>query len=365
MVQLYEYYNTDDDSASTVYGVYWRAQTFTVGSVQHTVTSVKLKLFRGGSPGTVTVSIKATNGNGHPTGSDLTSGTTNGNTLPTDPRYEWREITLTEYTLSANTKYAIVVRAPSGNISNYLRWRADSSDPTYTGGNFESSSDSGSSWTAYTGYDMMFEVWGSPVPTAYYVTISDSLGMLDSITKPVSFRKTVSDSLGMVDAVGKVKGMHQTVSDSLSMTDSIDKVRRLYETISESLGMLDSIPTKASFKQAIADSLGMLDSITKPVSFRKTVSDSLGMTDTIGTKASFKQAISEKLGMTDAVGTKAAFKQVISEKLGVLDSATRSRGFPIAISDILGMRDRLESRRRKGKLGDLPDDTITGGAPPS
>jgi hypothetical protein len=365
MVQLYEYYNTGDGTASAVYGSAWEAQTFTVGSVQHTVTSVKLKLYRVGSPGTVTVSIKATNGNGHPTGSDLTSGTTNGNTLTTSTSGEWREITLTEYTLSANTKYAIVVRAPSGIVNNYLGWRADLSSPTYTGGNREYSLNSGTSWAADPLTDLMFEVWGSPVPTAYYVTISDSLGMLDSITKPVSFKQAISDSLGMTDTVGKVKGMHQTVSDSLSMTDSIDKVKGLYETISESLGMLDSIPTKASFKQAIADSLGMTDTVGKVEGMHQTVSDSLGMVDSISKKADFKQTVTDKLGMTDAVGTKAAFKQVISEKLGMLDSATRSRGFPITISDILGMRDRLESRRRKGKLGDLPDDTMTGGAPPS
>ena len=79
---LYEYYNTGDDSGQSVYGSNWYAQTFTP-SIAHTITSVKLLLYRSGSPGTVTVSIRATDGSGHPIGPDLCSGTTDGSTLPT------------------------------------------------------------------------------------------------------------------------------------------------------------------------------------------------------------------------------------------------------------------------------------------
>ncbi|GAH21280.1 unnamed protein product, partial [marine sediment metagenome] len=82
-------------------------------SVSHKITKVKLKLYRVGSPGTATVSIRATSGL-HPTGSDLCSGTTNGDTLPEGSPYEWREITLGDgANLASGTKYAIVIRAPS------------------------------------------------------------------------------------------------------------------------------------------------------------------------------------------------------------------------------------------------------------
>jgi len=157
---IYECYNTGDNSYSWLYGSYWCAQTFTP-SADHTITSVKLKLFRNGSPGIVTVSIRATSG-GQPTGPDLCSGTTNGNTLPTGSPYEWREITLGGgYWLSAGTQYAIVVRATGGDASNYVCWRADST-PTYGGGMLLLSSNSGSSWTSAASYDLMFEEWGDP-----------------------------------------------------------------------------------------------------------------------------------------------------------------------------------------------------------
>ncbi|GEM_PF-282338 len=153
---LHEYYNTGDDTAHSFYGVYWDAQTFTP-QVTHQIASVKLLLYRTGNPGTVTVSIRATSG-GLPTGADLASGTTNGNTLPDTSPGEWHTITFTTpITLTAGTMYAIVVRVPSGSTTNRLHWRFDSTSATYPRGTKCRSSDSGSSWTSDTTHDFMFE----------------------------------------------------------------------------------------------------------------------------------------------------------------------------------------------------------------
>jgi len=169
MATLYEYYNTGDDGGTNINdAAKWMAQTFTPATA-HKITSVKLKLYRVGSPGTITVSIKATDENGHPTGADLCSGTTDGDTLTDSSPGEWREITLgAGYDLSADTKYAIVVRAANANTDNRFYWRLNTTG-SYAGGNTEYSSNSGSSWTTYADYDYMFEDWGEPV-TAPTVT---------------------------------------------------------------------------------------------------------------------------------------------------------------------------------------------------
>jgi len=156
---LYEYYNTGDNYNSGVYGIYWLAQTFTVGAESHTVTSVKLKMFRIGNPETVTVSIRATNSSGNPTGDDLTSGTIDGNSFTEDTAGLWYEITLTEYSLNASTKYAIVARAPDGNSTNIADWRFKLYS-NYSGGCYEYSANSGVTWASSPVEDLMFEVWG-------------------------------------------------------------------------------------------------------------------------------------------------------------------------------------------------------------
>ena len=158
MATLYENYITGDDGSANTDSTNWDSQTFTP-SITHIITSVKLKLWRTTTPGTVTVSIRATSA-GLPTGADLASGTTDGDTLPTAAgSAEWREITLGAGTvLIASTKYAICVRA----AAQYANWRYDQTSPTYAGGNRAFSSTSGVSWTAVAGTDFMFEDWGEP-----------------------------------------------------------------------------------------------------------------------------------------------------------------------------------------------------------
>lgn len=174
MATLYEYHNTGENTASWLYGDVWHGQSFTP-SITHTITSVKLKLYKVDSPGTVTVSIRAADVDGLPIGDDLCSGSIDGNTLLTAPG-EWREIMLgTGCILDANTKYAIVLRA----ISQTLAWWLDESN-SYAGGRGCDSEDAGISWDpeSYLTFDFMFEEWGTassiPIPP-YNLTALEAL----------------------------------------------------------------------------------------------------------------------------------------------------------------------------------------------
>ena len=161
MPTLFEKHNTGDNTDSWLYGATWAGQTFTP-TISHKITSVKLKLYRVTTPGIVTVSIRATDGSGLPTGSDLISGTTDGDTLTTNTAGEWREVTLgAGYDLVAGTKYAIVIRS----VTQTLAWRLEDPLGNYAGGNSLDSSDSGVSWTNLND-DFMFEEWGDPIISA-------------------------------------------------------------------------------------------------------------------------------------------------------------------------------------------------------
>ena len=192
MSTKYEYYDGAANTYDRIYGIEWRAQTFTP-SIAHKITSVKLLLYRRLSPGTLTVSIRATDGSGHPTGGDLCSGTTNSNTLPTASPFEWREITLgAGCDLSADTKYAIVIRAIDGDASNDVRWRSDNTDPTYAGGCREWSSNSGAeeSWSSVTTQDSLFEEWGELVEK----TGADTGSGVDSSSQAATLTKSETGS---------------------------------------------------------------------------------------------------------------------------------------------------------------------------
>jgi len=158
---LWEYCNTGDNGYYDLWGPNWISMTFTVVSAAHSITSVKMKGGRRGTPGTLTLSIRNTDVDGKPTGGDLTSGAVSANGWNFVPNtYAWYEISVTEYILSLNTKYAIVVRCPAGtDNNNEARWRFNGSNPYVDGGSVWSP-DSGSTWNLASANDCMFEVWG-------------------------------------------------------------------------------------------------------------------------------------------------------------------------------------------------------------
>jgi hypothetical protein len=159
MGTLQDYYDTGDDSTLGSSNTYWIAQTFTAGA-NYNINSVAFLLYKHSSlsPGTITISIKAVNGDGKPTGGDLTSGTTDGDTLTTDTGGEWREITFSAvYSLSSGTQYAIVLRCSgSGNYPFYSRRQY----PTdYEGGQQGTSTNSGSTWGMTPYRTLMFRTY--------------------------------------------------------------------------------------------------------------------------------------------------------------------------------------------------------------
>ena len=156
MSQKIENYITGDDSSRGAGYATYLAQTFTAES-NHTVSSVKLKMYYViNNSGTLTVSIKATSG-GLPTGSDLASGSRLVQGMSNTSPGEWYEITMdTPYDLVSGTVYAIVITATDASLGV----REDETSPSYSGGNEVLSTDSGANWTAYTGRDLMFEIWG-------------------------------------------------------------------------------------------------------------------------------------------------------------------------------------------------------------
>ena len=139
--------NSQIGATSTI----WLAQTFTP-AIDYTVTVLRLMLY-GSGLGTVTVSLRATDVNGHPTGTDLISATYAGAQIPTDASGDLIDFGLgAGYALTAATKYAIVLRVASGT----LYWKTNTAGGL-AGGNREHSTDSGTNWTAYLSEDFMFQ----------------------------------------------------------------------------------------------------------------------------------------------------------------------------------------------------------------
>jgi len=155
---LRESFDTGDDTAENIRGANWASQTYLTTSA-YTLNELHIYAKRTGSPGTCTLALRATSA-GLPTGSDLASGTFDGNAISTADA--WITVTQSAYDVSNATTYAIVLSCPSGSVGNQVSWRMDSANG-YGSGSYISSSNSGSSWTADTTYDFMFRVYGTDI----------------------------------------------------------------------------------------------------------------------------------------------------------------------------------------------------------
>ena len=164
--KLYERYITYPDTAASCYDYWWYAQTFTVGNTgdneAHVIAHVELMLYKGDITGDALIKIRAVDGAGKPTGPDLSTGVTDVGTLPTWPNHAWRSIDMSAYTLQASTKYAVIVAFPTGDASHVLWVGHEGTSPTYTGGQFYHSFDSGVGWWIYYNWDMWFKIFGAP-----------------------------------------------------------------------------------------------------------------------------------------------------------------------------------------------------------
>lgn len=209
-MQLYQHYNTGDDDDREAYENDWLAQTFTTETI-HLIAKVKLKLFRTGSPGTILVSIKATT-DGKPTGADLCSGEIEGNTITEDPGGEWYEIPLGDgFTFARDTKYAIVVKAVDGDVANRVSWRSDKTEPGYTRGEYNISSNSGETWDSFPAVDCMFEEWGVGEPAPSTITWGQ-------LSKSQISAETIEEAIArLIDAHLADAGAHADAGESLDV----------------------------------------------------------------------------------------------------------------------------------------------------
>jgi len=169
MSTKYDYFDgtaAADYSAAINATTDWAAQTFT-GSATYSITSAKWYLGKtsGADIGTVTCSVKATDGNGHPTGNDLASGEVNSDNIPAVGSQDWVEFTFTSPTdIISGTKYALVIRVSNAAASRVLYPSYEQVDGC-ANGNYEFSVNSGGDWTAQSGYDFFFQTYSSLIPS--------------------------------------------------------------------------------------------------------------------------------------------------------------------------------------------------------
>ena len=276
---LFEHYNTGYDNVQKIGCVgadlYVGGQTFTP-QVTYNLTSVKLKLSRSGSPGTITCYLFGTAA-GLPVAPILRSKTYNGDSITTNANGEWVEFVWEfPYKVTAGVKYAIFLASP--NSGGNIWWQEDVTSPTYTGGNKIFSTDGFVTFDNYYGTDMYFETYGTYPPAVPSIVAKDASDITQYEAK---LNATVSnDGYEACDVrfgYGTTSKAKVNFEDYDTVTDWVNDYYTTGMNVSVNVGSLDADTTyyyrvqiKNSAGTATSDEISFttLDDFTAPVNFR-------------------------------------------------------------------------------------------------
>ncbi len=137
----------------------WDAQTFTPLEA-YTIGSVFIAGCRVAGAHPLILGIRLTDGEGKPTGGDLTSGQVSTGIFPPYGTYPFREIAFTPVALSEGVKYAYVTRVPDAPYGDRFVVSHSGNDAHYPRGSQYYSPNSGSTWTKQN-RDTRFQVWSA------------------------------------------------------------------------------------------------------------------------------------------------------------------------------------------------------------
>jgi hypothetical protein len=152
---------------NNVYDANWAAQSFRVKHTDSTYRSIKLMLGKEGSPpANLTVTIEGDDA-GKPDGSAIATFTITAASLTQSINFITAD-NASNFSLTGNTKYWIVLKTTGGDNSNKYYVYSEDSD-TYANGNFATSPDSGANWTDDYTTDLVFYLYFGGKGSAYSI----------------------------------------------------------------------------------------------------------------------------------------------------------------------------------------------------
>jgi hypothetical protein len=198
--------------------------------------------------------------------------------------------------------------------------------------------------------------WGSEETpaVAYTVTLTESLGLKDSVVKASSVVKR--ELLGLSDVYGRTWAAHRTYTEPLGLSDVVVKnvsvakaeslglsdvyarVWSIYRVYSELLGLKDT--TAKSVSAFRAESLGLVDFYSRSWTAHRVFAEPLGLSDVVSSVRLYAQTLTELLGLSDFVAKVPSV--VRAESLGLLDSYSRLWSVHRTYSENLGLADKVQ-----------------------
>lgn len=149
----------DVDDTTERKGQYWTTESV------YELDSVKVQMYRAGSPGDIVLEVYACGEDHKPTGNILATATTNCNDITTGSEGELVTFDVINVLLEIDTEYCYYMKGATVSGSNEVKYNG-TTDVLANSAHLYST-DSGSTWTVDTGNDCSFQIWATEAHLNY------------------------------------------------------------------------------------------------------------------------------------------------------------------------------------------------------
>lgn len=181
--------------------------------------------------------------------------------------------------------------------------------------------------------------------TAYQRSVSDSVGITDTISRVIGRYKTISDSVGITDTVSNARSLYKTIADAVGVTDTVVRSAGIYKTLSDTVGITDTLSTALIIYASILDTVGITDTLTTSILRAVTLQNTVGVTDTLSTVRNIVKTIADDIGITDTLTTARDIVISFADNVGITDTVARIIKLIVSLADSVGITDTIANTR--------------------
>ena len=177
--------------------------------------------------------------------------------------------------------------------------------------------------------------------TAFFASLSDTVGITDDINTQVGAIRIIADTAGITDTIITGVRAVRSIADNVGISDTITKIGTYIRTLADNLSITDTINTSRNLKKSMADNVGITDVITGSVFKLVSLADTIGITDVLSHVGTFIRNIPDTIGITDAITTIKTAARSIADTVGITDVITSEKFVLVSLADTIGITDTL------------------------
>ena len=187
----------------------------------------------------------------------------------------------------------------------------------------------------------------------YIRSLASNLATTDTINTASNLKRSIADNVPITDTVITKKFVLVALSDNLGITDVVTRIITFVRSIPDALAISDTLTTIRTIVRSVADAVGITDVLTSEKFILVAIADGIGLTDVIATIGTFIRSVTDGVGITDVVTRIGTFIRSESDNVGVSDTVTASKGVSRTITDGVGITDVIAAVL--GKLSSIAD----------